>query len=107
MSARACHALLPPHPTLSLWRSSPAQRLHLKSAAGLFASHTHTHGAHLCREYQAFKVSADGELQGIGLLLANELTSTGHLRVLAPIKGGPADRAGILPGDEVRAPLLP
>lgn len=25
-----------------------------------------------------------------------------HLRVLAPIMGGPAERAGVLPGDEVR-----
>jgi hypothetical protein len=25
-----------------------------------------------------------------------------HLRVLAPIKGGPAEQAGVLPGDEVR-----
>ncbi len=55
----------------------------------------------LHREYQAFRVSADGELHGIGLLIANELSTTGHLRVLAPIRGGPADRAGILPGDEV------
>ncbi|GFH10635.1 PDZ domain-containing protein [Haematococcus lacustris] len=53
------------------------------------------------QEYAQFRVSADGELQGIGLLIANELTSSGHLRVLAPIKGGPADRAGIKPGDEV------
>jgi C-terminal processing protease CtpA/Prc len=55
-----------------------------------------------CSEYQQFRVSADGELQGIGLLIANELSASGHLTVLAPIKGGPADRAGILPGDEVR-----
>mmetsp|Transcript_25512 Transcript_25512/g.55512 ORF Transcript_25512/g.55512 Transcript_25512/m.55512 type:complete len:585 (+) Transcript_25512:49-1803(+) len=52
-------------------------------------------------DYQKFKVSAEGELQGVGLLIANEPTAGGHLLVLAPIKGGPADRAGILPGDEV------
>ncbi|KAG2449527.1 hypothetical protein HYH02_005669 [Chlamydomonas schloesseri] len=51
-------------------------------------------------EYAAFRVSSDGELQGVGMLIANEPVN-GHLLVLAPIKGGPADRAGILPGDEV------
>jgi len=54
-------------------------------------------------EYAQFRVSADGELQGVGLLIANEASETGHLRVLAPIRGGPADRAGIQPGDEVVA----
>ena len=53
------------------------------------------------REYASFRVSSDGELQGVGMLIANEPVN-GHLLVLAPIKGGPADRAGILPGDEVR-----
>lgn len=52
-------------------------------------------------DYQRFRVSADGELQGVGLLIANQLSDGGHLLVLAPIKGGPADRAGVLPGDEV------
>lgn len=51
-------------------------------------------------EYQSFLVSADGELQGVGLLIANEPVNN-HLYVLAPIKGGPADRAGMQPGDEV------
>lgn len=49
------------------------------------------------REYQAFRVTSDGELQGVGMLIANESVN-GHLLVLAPIKGGPADRAGVLPG---------
>lgn len=53
------------------------------------------------REYAQFRVSAEGELQGVGLLIANEPTVNGHLLVLAPIEGGPADRAGVLPGDEV------
>ena len=38
----------------------------------------------------------------MGLLIANEPVN-GHLLVLAPIKGGPAEKAGILPGDEVCA----
>ncbi len=54
----------------------------------------------MCREYATFRVSSDGELQGVGMLIANEPIN-GHLLVLAPIKGGPADRAGILPGDEL------
>ncbi|KAF5843029.1 C-terminal processing peptidase [Dunaliella salina] len=57
----------------------------------------------LPNDFAQFKVSSDGELQGVGLLLAvgNNQNVEGHLRVLAPIRGGPADRAGILPGDEV------
>lgn len=43
-------------------------------------------------------------MQGVGLLIANE-GEGGRLLVLAPIKGGPADRAGIIPGDEVRCCL--
>ncbi len=37
----------------------------------------------------------------MGLLIASQLTEAGHLLVLAPVKGSPAERAGILPGDEV------
>lgn len=51
-------------------------------------------------EYAEFRVSSDGELQGVGLIIALE-PSSGRLLVLAPLKGGPADRAGVLPGDEV------
>lgn len=54
----------------------------------------------LCREYADFRVGSDGELQGVGLLIAAD-PSSGRLVVLTPIKGSPADRAGILPGDEV------
>lgn len=55
----------------------------------------------MCREYADFRVSSDGEVQGVGLLIAQE-PSSGRLVVLAPIRGGPADKAGVLPGDEVR-----
>lgn len=41
----------------------------------------------------------------MGLLIAADPNS-GKLVVLAPIQGGPADRAGIKPGDEV-APVTP
>ncbi|GAB4819205.1 hypothetical protein N2152v2_006251 [Parachlorella kessleri] len=53
-----------------------------------------------CREYQDFRVGSDGELQGVGLLIAAD-PSSGRLVVLAPIKGSPAERAGIQPGDTV------
>ena len=56
------------------------------------------------REYANFRVSSDGEVQGVGLLIAADPTS-GKLVVLAPIQGGPADRAGIQPGDEVGTSL--
>ncbi|CAL8463172.1 g2706 [Coccomyxa elongata] len=51
-------------------------------------------------EYADFRVSSDGEVQGVGLLIAAD-PSSGKLVVLAPIQGGPADRAGMKPGDEV------
>ncbi len=57
----------------------------------------------MCREYAEFRVSSDGEVQGVGLLIAQEPAS-GRLVVLAPIRGGPADKAGVLPGDEVSMP---
>lgn len=58
-----------------------------------------------CREYADFRVSSDGEVQGVGLLIAQE-PSSGRLVVLAPIRGGPADKAGVLPGDEVSSMLV-
>ena len=57
------------------------------------------HVGFICREYADFRVSSDGEVQGVGLLIAQE-PSSGRLVVLAPIRGGPADKAGVLPGDE-------
>lgn len=55
------------------------------------------------KDYADFRVSSDGELKGgVGLLIAQDPAS-GRLMVLAPIKGSPADRAGIKPGDEVLA----
>lgn len=50
-------------------------------------------------------MSSDGELQGVGMLIALDPDS-GRLVVLTPIKGGPADKAGVLPGDEVRKLVL-
>lgn len=54
-----------------------------------------------CRQYQEFRIGNDGALQGVGMLIASDPQS-GRMVVLAPIKGSPADEAGIQPGDEVR-----
>ena len=63
------------------------------------------------RDYAEFRVNSDGEVQGVGLLIAQDPDSH-KLMVLAPIPRSPADRAGIQPGDEVqlrspRCPCLP
>eukprot|EP00271_Cylindrocystis_brebissonii_P010945 TRINITY_DN27489_c0_g1_i1.p1 TRINITY_DN27489_c0_g1~~TRINITY_DN27489_c0_g1_i1.p1 ORF type:complete len:652 (+),score=127.25 TRINITY_DN27489_c0_g1_i1:137-2092(+) len=52
------------------------------------------------QEYRNFRISNDGALEGVGLLIASEPT-TGRLLVLSPIEGGPAARAGIHQGDEL------
>ncbi len=52
------------------------------------------------RDYAEFRVNSDGEVQGVGLLIAQDPDSH-KLMVLAPIPRSPADRAGIQPGDEV------
>lgn len=51
-------------------------------------------------EYRDFRVDTEGEIGGVGLLIANDPT-TGRLLVLAPIAGSPAAKAGIHPGDEL------
>ena len=53
-----------------------------------------------CREYADFRMSSDGELQGVGMIIGTP-SPTGRLVVLAPLEGGPAARAGVRPGDEV------
>merc|ERR1711977_654371 len=52
------------------------------------------------KEFKDFRVKNDGELQGVGLLIASE-PGSGRLVVLSPIDGSPAAKAGILPGDEI------
>lgn len=52
------------------------------------------------KDYADFRVSSDGEVQGVGLLIAQDPSSR-KLMVLAPLKGSPAERAGLEPGDEV------
>ena len=52
------------------------------------------------RQYQDFRIGNDGALSGVGMMIASDPDS-GKLVVLAPIKGSPAEAAGIQPGDEV------
>lgn len=47
-------------------------------------------------ENQAFKQSLSGDLQGIGAELAE---SGGNILVVSPLKGSPAEKAGIVAGD--------
>jgi carboxyl-terminal processing protease len=52
------------------------------------------------QEYESFRISNEGALEGVGLLIASDRDS-GRLVVLSPIEGGPAARAGIISGDEL------
>ncbi|KAJ4817720.1 Carboxyl-terminal-processing protease [Rhynchospora pubera] len=52
------------------------------------------------KEYQSFRIGNDGNLQGVGMFINTEPDS-GRLVVLSCIEGSPADRAGILEGDEI------
>ena len=64
-----------------------------------------TASLHSCREYADFRMSSDGELQGVGMIIGTP-SPTGRLVVLAPLEGGPAARAGVRPGDEVRVSVF-
>lgn len=52
------------------------------------------------QEYASFRINNDGALEGVGLLIGSDRDS-GRLVVLSPIEGGPAQRAGIVTGDEL------
>ncbi|PRW57074.1 carboxyl-terminal-processing peptidase chloroplastic [Chlorella sorokiniana] len=52
------------------------------------------------KQYQDFRIGNDGALSGVGMMIASDPDS-GKLVVLAPIKGSPAEAAGIQPGDEL------
>jgi carboxyl-terminal processing protease len=51
-------------------------------------------------QYRSLQTNTSGELTGIGLQIAKDEPS-GWLRVIAPIEGSPAERAGIQPRDIV------
>lgn len=51
-------------------------------------------------QYRSLKVNTSGELTGVGLQIALN-SKTGHLEVVAPIAGSPAEKAGIRPRDRI------
>lgn len=51
-------------------------------------------------QYRSLQTSTSGELTGVGLQITKEEKDT-FLRVIAPIEGSPAEKAGIQPQDEV------
>jgi len=51
-------------------------------------------------QYRSLQTNTSGELTGVGLQIASD-TETGKLRVIAPVAGSPADRAGIRPADTI------
>ncbi|MEM9264672.1 MAG: carboxyl-terminal processing protease CtpA [Cyanobacteria bacterium P01_F01_bin.13] len=53
-------------------------------------------------QYQSLQTNTSGELLGVGLQIAKDEDNQ-HLRVIAPIVGSPAERAGLSPKDEITA----
>ena len=53
-------------------------------------------------QYQSLQTNTSGELLGVGLQIAKD-DDNDHLRVIAPIVGSPAERAGLSPKDEITA----
>lgn len=50
-------------------------------------------------EYQALMSSLGGSFGGLGIYI--DLSDDGYIVIIAPIKGTPADRAGLKPGDKI------
>lgn len=51
-------------------------------------------------QYRSLQTSTSGELTGVGLQIALE-AETNTLKVISPIAGSPAEKAGIYPGDQI------
>lgn len=51
-------------------------------------------------QYRSLQTNTAGELTGVGLQIAQD-AETGKLRVIAPVAGSPADKAGIQPADAI------
>ncbi|NJR40732.1 MAG: PDZ domain-containing protein [Leptolyngbyaceae cyanobacterium CSU_1_4] len=51
-------------------------------------------------QYRSLQTNTAGELTGVGLQITQD-NSTGELRVISPIEGSPAERAGIKPRDRI------
>ncbi|MBM7560920.1 S41 family peptidase [Fusibacter tunisiensis] len=50
-------------------------------------------------EYSEFNTSIEGEFYGIGASIT--LGQSGYVEVVAPLKGTPAEKAGLMPGDKI------
>ncbi len=53
-------------------------------------------------EMEEYKEDLSGEFVGIGIYMIQD-NDIGKVRVLAPIKGGPAEKAGVLAGDIIKS----
>jgi len=51
-------------------------------------------------QYRSLQTNTSGELTGVGLQITQD-NPTGELRVISPIEGSPAERAGIKPRDRI------
>jgi carboxyl-terminal processing protease len=51
-------------------------------------------------QYRSLQTNTSGELTGVGLQITQD-TETGDLRVIAPVEGSPAERAGLQPRDRI------
>jgi carboxyl-terminal processing protease len=51
-------------------------------------------------QYRSLQTTTSGELTGVGLQITQD-NPTGELRVISPIEGSPAERAGIKPRDRI------
>ncbi|HEY9625526.1 MAG TPA: carboxyl-terminal processing protease CtpA [Crinalium sp.] len=51
-------------------------------------------------QYRSLQTNTSGELTGVGLQITQD-SETGELRVIAPVEGSPADRAGLQPRDRI------
>lgn len=51
-------------------------------------------------QYRSLQTNTSGELTGVGLQIASD-AETGKLRVIAPVAGSPAERAGVKPADTI------
>lgn len=51
-------------------------------------------------QYHSLQTTTSGELMGVGLQIAQD-PETGALKVITPISGSPADKAGIKPADAI------
>lgn len=65
---------------------------------GLFSSLEDPYSQYLSEdEFKSFMEDSSGEFGGIGIQVSQN--PNGYIEVIAPIKGTPGDKAGILPGD--------